>query len=130
LRRAAFIVLTVALLEAVVTTAQAGSPNGKTDLRIAYRASATAPTQILTLHCTSAAGTVPRPAYACDRLKRLWPNAFAVTPPGKVCTQIAGPPTTALITGWYGGGRVWVRLSQSDGCQIARWNRVRFLFPQ
>ena len=36
---------------------------------------------------------------------------------------------TALVTGIYYGRAVWARLSLSDGCAIARWNAVAFLFP-
>jgi hypothetical protein len=37
---------------------------------------------------------------------------------------------TALVTGIYFGRPVWARLSRVDGCAIARWQRVAFLFPR
>jgi hypothetical protein len=36
---------------------------------------------------------------------------------------------TAIVTGTFQGHRIWTRLTQSDGCAIARWNRVSFLLP-
>jgi hypothetical protein len=37
---------------------------------------------------------------------------------------------TAFVTGRYYGRRVWSRLALTDGCAIARWNGLAFLFPQ
>ena len=33
------------------------------------------------------------------------------------------------MRGRYEGRRVWVRFSRENGCHIARWNRLRLLFP-
>ena len=48
---------------------------------------------------------------------------------GMACTQIYGGPQEALVTGRFRGKLVRVRFSRKDGCEIARWNRVLFLFP-
>ena len=45
------------------------------------------------------------------------------------CSQIYGGPMTAVVTGSYYGRKVWTRLTRSDGCAVARWTRVAFLFP-
>ena len=37
---------------------------------------------------------------------------------------------TAIVTGTFQGHRIWARLTQSDGCAIARWNLVSFLLPR
>jgi hypothetical protein len=113
----------------IVAATSAGATGGAINLRITYRANDKAPSQVLTLRCDPARGTVPNPARACARLRAIGPNAFAPTPRGRVCTQIAGPPTTALVTGRYDGRGVWRRLSQRDGCEIAHWKLVAFLFP-
>lgn len=81
-----------------------------------------------TLRCNPPAGTLPRRAEACRRLARI-PRPFAPVPADEVCTQIFGGPHVALVRGTFRGRRVWVRLNRRDGCQIARWNRVAFLFP-
>ena len=70
------------------------------------------------------------PWRACRRLLALGADAFAPTPRERVCTQIAGGPMTAFVTGRYYGRRVWSRLALTDGCAIARWNGLAFLFPQ
>jgi hypothetical protein len=81
-----------------------------------------------TLRCAPAGGTLPRAAEACRRLAGL-ANPFAPVPKDAVCTQIYGGPQTARVTGRFRGRIVWVRFTRRNGCEIARWNRVRFLFP-
>ena len=118
-----------ALVVTAALTVPAAAGAGAIDLRIAYRATPTAAPKLLTLRCDPARGTVARPASACRRLRAIGPDAFAPTPRDRVCAQIAGGPMTALVTGAYYGRTVWARLSQSDGCAIARWKLVSFLFP-
>ena len=125
-RPAIVVVVVVVLFAALPATAGAGV----IDLRISYRANETATPKLLTLSCAPVRGTVAGPAAACRRLRALGSGAFAATPRGRVCTQIAGGPMTALVTGTYFGRNVWARLAQTDGCAIARWNRVAFLFPR
>jgi hypothetical protein len=82
-----------------------------------------------TLRCTPAAGTLPHCIDACTTLMKLQ-RPFAATPPNTMCTQIYGGPREALVTGTYRGNLVRARFSRKDGCEIARWNRVRSLFPR
>jgi hypothetical protein len=119
----------VAFVVAAAGVLPAAAGAGTIDLRIVYRSDPAAVPKVLTLHCAPARGTVPTPARACRRLRAIGPHAFAPTPQDRACTQIAGGPMTALVTGGYLGKTVWTRLSQTDGCAIARWNLVRFLFP-
>jgi Subtilisin inhibitor-like len=79
-----------------------------------------------TLKCEPDAGTLPKRSAACDRLERL-ARPFALTPKNMACTDIYGGPQEARITGTHDGRRVWVTLSARNGCEIARWNRVKFL---
>ncbi|MDQ5820423.1 MAG: subtilase-type protease inhibitor [Actinomycetota bacterium] len=81
-----------------------------------------------TLRCSPAGGTLPQPARACARLARI-ARPFAPVPGDMACTEIYGGPQEAIVVGTYGGKRVWARFSRTNGCQIARWERVRFLFP-
>ena len=81
-----------------------------------------------TLRCAPARGTLPRPAAACAQLLRT-PRPFAATPKDAVCTQIYGGPKQALVTGRFRGRPIRARFSRTNGCEIARWNRVRLLFP-
>jgi hypothetical protein len=86
------------------------------------------PSRSWTLRCGPTAGTLPRPAAACDRLARMT-RPFAPVPRNVACTDVYGGPQTAVVTGRIRGRFVHARFNREDGCQIARWNRVRFLFP-
>jgi Ca2+-binding RTX toxin-like protein len=81
-----------------------------------------------TLSCGPPAGTVRRPAAACAALGRL-ERPFEPVPRGAVCTQVYGGPQTALVRGRYRGAPIYASFNRRDGCQIARWKRVKFLFP-
>ena len=45
------------------------------------------------------------------------------------CTEIYGGPEIADVQGTFRGKPVNTRFLRTNGCEIARWNRVRFLFP-
>ena len=81
-----------------------------------------------TLRCAPVGGTLPQRANACRRLATMT-RPFRTAPSDVVCTQIYGGPQTALVTGRLDGRRVRARFDRHNGCEIARWNRVRFLFP-
>ena len=81
-----------------------------------------------TLRCAPVGGTLPNRGTACRHLAAL-KAPFAPTPPGTACIQIYGGPQVALVTGRFRGHTVRAHFSRIDGCEIARWNRVRFLFP-
>jgi len=81
-----------------------------------------------TLRCGPLGGTLPQRARACERLSTLT-NPFRPVPKDALCTQIYGGPEVALVTGTFRGRQVNARFNRTDGCQIARWNRVAVLFP-
>ncbi len=81
-----------------------------------------------TLRCAPASGTLPRAAEACTKLSRL-SHPFAPTPKGMACTEIYGGPQEALVVGRFRGQPIRARFNRKDGCEIGRWNRVRFLLP-
>ncbi|MDX6409234.1 MAG: hypothetical protein QOE13_2305 [Gaiellaceae bacterium] len=81
-----------------------------------------------TLACAPARGTLPRRAAACTSLMKLQ-SPFAPPARAMACTQIYGGAQEALVTGRFRGKLVRASFGRKDGCQIARWNRVRFLFP-
>jgi hypothetical protein len=99
-----------------------------TVLTIAFSASGGVAAQHWTLRCHPTGGTLPRAAAACAKLD-LQPAPFAPTSPGTACTDIYGGPQTARVTGLFRGRSVWAVFARKNGCEIARWNRVRFLFP-
>jgi hypothetical protein len=80
------------------------------------------------LRCAPAAGTLPQRASACRRLATM-SRPFQPVPKDAACLAIYGGPQRARVTGRLRGRRVDARFDRHDGCEIARWNRVRFLFP-
>ncbi|HET7567180.1 MAG TPA: SSI family serine proteinase inhibitor [Gaiellaceae bacterium] len=115
-----------ALVLAVAALAGGGH---STQLRIAlYPAGVGGDVETYTLRCAPAGGTVPAPGRACRTLAGL-PHAFAPVPRNRVCTQIAGGPQEAIVTGTLDGRRVWARLRLRNGCEIDRWRRLATVVP-
>ncbi len=81
-----------------------------------------------TLRCRPLGGTHPARWRACTQLLSV-AAPFRPVPRDAVCTAVYGGPEEALVTGTFRGNRVNARFSRTDGCQIARWNRVGLLFP-
>jgi Subtilisin inhibitor-like len=122
-RPVAFAILGVAL---VVVTASLAGPQTGTSLRITYwqdGAKAGASTT-WTLRCGPPRGTLPQAARACRRLASGGPKLFAPMSENAVCTEIYGGPQTARVVGTVGATRVWATFSRTNGCEIARWNRI------
>ncbi len=65
---------------------------------------------------------------ACTRLQAGGRALFRPVPRGMACTQIYGGPDVARMRGTLNGRSVRATFTRRDGCQIARWNRVQFLF--
>jgi hypothetical protein len=86
-----------------------------------------APTRVWTLRCPDG-GTLPDAELACRNLDRL-DDPFGRLPKSFACIEIYGGPEVATVQGTFRGKAVNARFSRTDGCEIARWNRVRFLFP-
>jgi Subtilisin inhibitor-like len=106
------------------------SPAATIDLHITVwpKGKAAGHTVTWVLGCGPAVGTLPRPGRACRLLQALR-SPFAPVPPDEICTEIYGGPQIALVSGTFLGQRVWTYFKRTDGCQVARWNRVAFLFP-
>jgi hypothetical protein len=81
-----------------------------------------------TLRCDPAGGTLPRPAAACTQLDRMR-APFRPIPRDSVCTEIYGGRQEAIVAGTWAGRRIWVRLARANGCEISRFDRLRFLLP-
>jgi hypothetical protein len=95
-------------------------------LEISLSAGGDTVTKLWTLRCPPG-GTLPNPAQACRRLEAL-DHPFAPVPKSAACTLIYGGPQTAEVRGTFKGRTVDAHFSRGNGCEIARWNRVRFLF--
>lgn len=84
---------------------------------------------VYTLSCPTGKSTLPAARAACNKLSHLGARAFAPVPRGIACTLIYGGPQQALVTGRFADKTIRAVFSRTDGCQIARWSRVAFLFP-
>lgn len=82
-----------------------------------------------TLACPVGTGTLPAAADACEQLSRLEASVFAPDPSGTACTQIYGGPQVARVTGHFNDNSIDANFDRHNGCEIARWNRLAFLFP-
>jgi hypothetical protein len=78
-----------------------------------------------TLNCPAGTGTLPKARAACSKLRQAGASAFAPVPLGTACTEIYGGPQIALVS----GKPISSDFSRTNGCEIARWERLAFLFP-
>ncbi|MFJ8536694.1 SSI family serine proteinase inhibitor [Streptomyces sp. NPDC093591] len=84
------------------------------------------------LSCHPAGGDHPDARGACaalDRGTRWGRDVFAPPSQDGFCTMQYGGPATAHVTGTWAGRPVDARYDRSDGCQIARWDRLVPLLP-
>ena len=102
------------------------SPTADLQISVSIRNSE-APSKAWTLHCPPG-GTLPDAAAACGKLGQI-DDPFAPVPEGTACTQIYGGPEIADVSGTFNGKPVDTQFSRGNGCEIERWKRVDFLFP-
>ena len=80
-----------------------------------------------TLRCNPAGGTLPRAAAACRRLATMR-APLAPVAPGAICTANPPlPPLRATVAGVFAGTPVTLYFARYNHCDVARWNRHRFL---
>ncbi len=84
-----------------------------------------APARELRLTCAA-----PTDSPACGAAAGVSPADVAPTPGDTACTQIYGGPETATIEGEIRGTAIDATFSRTDGCEIARWERVEDLLAQ
>jgi hypothetical protein len=101
---------------------------GLISLTIAFSPGNGAAVHHWTLRCGPPGGTLPQAAAACRRLQDFTEDPFAPVPPDTICTAIYGGPQTARVTGTYRGQKVNAVFNRRNGCEIARWKRLSFLF--
>ena len=104
-------------------------PAARSALEIStWRRGTDGPVRTWTLRCPSG-GTLPNAARACSRLDALGAKAFKAVPRNVGCTEIYGGPQVAEVRGTLDGRRIQARFTRTNGCEIDRWDRHRFLFP-
>ena len=118
------------LIAALALAAPAAGTAATTQLSITYwpGGQGTGTPLRWTLRCEPAGGSLPRTATACAKLAGMT-APFAPPRSDQVCTEIYGGPQVAIVAGRHGARRVWVKLQRRNGCEIARFQRLRFLVP-
>ncbi|WP_329273891.1 SSI family serine proteinase inhibitor [Streptomyces sp. NBC_01451] len=84
------------------------------------------------LLCHPGGGSHPDVDGACgslDRGARWGKDPFAPVSPDSVCTMMYGGAATAHVTGTWAGRPVDATFDRSNGCQMARWDRLVPLLP-
>ncbi|QDY77752.1 SSI family serine proteinase inhibitor [Streptomyces qinzhouensis] len=79
-----------------------------------------------------AGGNHPAAEAACarlDELARAGADPFAPVSRDTFCTQQAGGPATAQVTGVWQGRRIDADFSRQNGCEIHRWNNITPVLP-
>ncbi|WP_333771953.1 SSI family serine proteinase inhibitor, partial [Streptomyces sp. IBSBF 2435] len=83
-----------------------------------------------TLHCGALWRTEAsaEEQNACGRLDELG-GPLAPVRTGQMCSMIYGGPQTAHVTGSWHGRPVDESYRRTDGCEVARWNRMMPALP-
>ena len=113
---------------ALVALALSGTPSAQLTVTVWPTGRGNA-ARVWTLRCAPVGGTLPRRVAACAGLSGAPDDAFAPVPPATVCSQIYGGPQVAAVRGLFRGRRVWATFTRRNGCEVARWSRLAFLFP-
>lgn len=69
------------------------------------------------------AGDHPDAQNACTAVAAA-KDPWAPVPKDVVCTMIYGGPQTATVKGTWDGVEVDAAFNRTDGCEIARWDRI------
>jgi hypothetical protein len=77
------------------------------------------PAKEATVRCASAAESA-----VCTRASALEPADVAPVEPDTACTQQFGGPETGILRGQVRGKAIDARFSRTNGCEIARWDKV------
>ncbi|MCR0989602.1 MULTISPECIES: subtilase-type protease inhibitor [Streptomyces] len=84
------------------------------------------------LRCRPAGGDHPDVQGACGRLAELaagGQDPFAPVPRDAMCTMQHGGDATARVEGTWRGRAVDASFARTDGCRIARWDRLVPVLP-
>jgi hypothetical protein len=65
-------------------------------------------------------------ASICGSLEH---ELFNPVPGDVACAEVYGGPEVAEVHGTLDGRRIDATFNKTNACEIARWNRVQFLFP-
>ncbi|MFF1274942.1 SSI family serine proteinase inhibitor [Streptomyces marokkonensis] len=121
-------------LSAASPAAYAQEPPGRGDrLTVTVRGTGGGADGTYEVRCRPGGGSHPDPAGACaavERNTRWGADPFAPVPRDAVCTMQYGGPATARVTGRWAGRPVDTTYDRTNGCAIARWDRLVPLLPE
>jgi len=100
----------------------------QTSLSITVVADQGAAPKVLTLTCDPVGGNHPQAAQACAALDKASATVFDPVPKDQACTTIYGGPQTATVKGMYKGNAVDATFNRTNGCEIARWEKLGTTF--
>ncbi len=85
------------------------------------------------VRCHPSGGSHPEAGGACRALERetRWGRGvFGPVARDSMCTMQYGGPATARVTGTWAGRPVDATFDRSNGCEIARWDRLVPFLPE
>jgi hypothetical protein len=104
---------------------ESSSPNAETHLEIEYWPQGVGKeSRRSTLDCPEGSALKP-----CRLMASAGADLFAPVPKDVACNEIYGGPQVAEIRGTLQGRPVNARFDRTNGCEIERWERIRFLLP-
>jgi hypothetical protein len=104
---------------------ESSSPNAETHLEIEYWPQGVGKeSRRSTLDCPEGSELKP-----CRLMASAGADLFAPVPKDVACNEIYGGPQVAEIRGTLQGRPVNARFDRTNGCEIERWERIRFLLP-
>jgi hypothetical protein len=107
-------------------TSESDSSGNESELEIVVWASGKGgPSTRRSLRCP---GTTEADRNACRMLEGV-EDAFEPVPADTVCADIYGGPQVAEVRGTFNGREIDAAFNRTNACEIARWNRLQFLFP-
>jgi hypothetical protein len=83
------------------------------------------PARRLELDCAK-----PTDSSACGAAAGVSAADVRTTPGDTACTQIYGGPEEATIRGTIRGASIDATFKRTDGCEIARWDKVKALLDE
>ena len=118
----------MATVSACGKDADSGSSSDETALTITLVSDDGVDPQTYELKCDPPGGDHPQAAEACDALDAAGAGVFEPVPKDQMCTQIYGGPQTATVKGTYKGDRVDAEFQRTNGCEVARWDKLGTTF--
>lgn len=114
---------------AAPTSSDGGIQQADNDLLIRVDRGDGSPPEEYTLTCVGfVEGSLPEAEAACEQLDGM-AEPFAPLPEDIVCAEVYGGPQTAHVVGRWSGEPVDLRLSRTNACRTAQWDRLAPLLP-